>query len=382
MLLSDECRDILVDAVDQAEHEARFPSKALAIVREAGLLSVHLDTDEPDHNPRDIRSLVESVYEAGRVSAALGTIVSMHLQQAHVIALHGTEKLKETLGPALASGDHYIGSVTTERSSGGALRESDSVITRRGDLMDLDRDAPIVTGGEVCDSFLVKVSEPDGRPSLVHVPREDAQVDIGRSSWDPMGMRESASMALRLRSTVPDWRVVGRAGEFDRIVSDSFGVFAHIGWAAAWLGTATECGNRLVRAIRESPRLRSKITDSDVMLARLSSAHSALDVVRRALEALVADYANGRSGNEFAIRTNDLKLIASTHCFDAVDTMVEIGGLPLGYMRNPQTRIERAFRDLRSASLNFSNDRLSANNGKLILRAGFGRGPFGESQRQ
>ncbi|MDJ0005837.1 acyl-CoA dehydrogenase family protein [Rhodococcus fascians] len=320
--------------------------------------------------------MVAAIYEAGRVSASLGTIVSMHLQQVHAITLFGNDKLKALLRDDLATGANYIGSITTERGSGGDLRTSGSTIERRDGAITIDRDAPIVTGGEICDSFLVKVSEPDGRPSIVYVPRGDADIVTAPSQWDPMGMRESASVALRLKATVPEWHTVGEPGQFDRIVSDSFGIFAHIGWAAAWLGAATECGNRLTRSFKNNPGLRRKITDSDIMLTRLASARRSLDTVRHALDALVADYADGAPANShFAIRTNDLKVLASIECFDAVNTMIELGGLPLGYMRNPDTRIERTFRDLRSATLNFSNDKLTTANGKLIVRAGFGGGP-------
>ncbi|GAA5054955.1 acyl-CoA dehydrogenase family protein [Nocardia callitridis] len=375
MLLTDEQREQLTEAVDAAEHDARFPTEALDLARASGLLSAEV-SDATRSHVRDLRPMVQSIYEAGRVCASLGTIVSMHLQQVHAIAVHGTPRLKSDLAESLAAGKNYVGSITTERASGGDLRSSDSTIERRADTLVIDRDAPIVTGGELCDSFLVKVAEPGGGTSLVYVPREDAEVDIGKSSWDPMGMRESASVSLRLRATVPDWHVLGAPGQFDRIVSDNFGVFAHIGWAAAWLGTATECGNRLTQCIKEKPALRRKLADSDVMLARLSSARSSLDTVRFALDTVTNDYADGATGTaQFAIHTNELKVLASVKCFDAVDTMIEIGGLSLGYMRNPRTRLERAFRDLRSASLNFSNDKLAVANGKLIMRAGFGKPP-------
>lgn len=375
MLTADQ-HQLLVDAVDAAEPDARFPTEALALARTAGLLAAPL-TDGLDANPRDLRAKVTAIYEAGRVSASLGTIVSMHLQQVHALDLHGNSTLKALLRDGLAAGENYIGSITTERSSGGDLRSSTSTIERREGKIGLDRDAPIVTGGQVCDSFLIKVSEPDdGRTSLVYVPRDDARIDVTESVWDPMGMRESASVALRVRATVPDWHLVGAPGQFDRIVSDGFGIFAHIGWAAAWLGAATEAGNRLTQSFKDDPTLRRKILDNDVMLTRLASARRALDTVRHALDALVADYAGGTTaGSALAIRTNDLKVLASRECFTAVDTLLEVGGLTLGYMRNPTTRIERTFRDLRSASLNFSNDKLATANGKLVVRAGFGAGP-------
>ena len=72
-----------------------------------------------------------------------------------------------------------------------------------------------------------------------------------------------------------------------------------------------------------------------------------------------------------SIRVNELKTSAANLCFEAVNLMVEVGGLGHGYMRTSPTRLERAFRDLRSASMNYSNDRLYGDNGRLVLRDGF-----------
>ncbi len=370
MSLSAEHRSLLEKAVDAAEIDATFPSEALDIARETGLLSATLTHDGPPS--RDLRPMVENIYAAGRVSASLGTIVSMHYQQVHCIDLHGTAELKASISDDLRTGRNYIGSITTERLSGGDLRSSTAEVERSADSITIDRDAPIVTGGQACDSFLVKMSEPDGRPSLVYVPRDGADIDVHPTAWNPMGMRESASVGLTLRATVPSWSAAGQPGQFDQIVSDCFGPFAHIGWAATWLGTATECGNRLISHVRKTPALRTKLADNSLMLARLANVRSALDSVRAALAAVMGDYAAGRHrNNDFAVRVNDLKVLASTQCYGAVDKLLEVGGLPLGYMKNDITRIERAFRDLRSASLNYSNDKLIRDTGKLILRTGF-----------
>jgi acyl-CoA dehydrogenase len=48
-----------------------------------------------------------------------------------------------------------------------------------------------------------------------------------------------------------------------------------------------------------------------------------------------------------------------------VDRLVQFAGLSRGYARNSPMPLERAFRDLRSASLNYSNDRLLTAIGSL-----------------
>lgn len=67
------------------------------------------------------------------------------------------------------------------------------------------------------------------------------------------------------------------------------------------------------------------------------------------------------------IHLNVLKLAASELCFRAVDRMVQLSGLAVGYNRLAPGSLERTFRDLRSAALNFSNDKLWVGTGALSL---------------
>jgi acyl-CoA dehydrogenase len=64
---------------------------------------------------------------------------------------------------------------------------------------------------------------------------------------------------------------------------------------------------------------------------------------------------------------NTLKTEAADGCFRAVDELVEMTGLQGGYLARSPLRLERAFRDLRSASLNYGNDRLRLASGSLAL---------------
>lgn len=64
---------------------------------------------------------------------------------------------------------------------------------------------------------------------------------------------------------------------------------------------------------------------------------------------------------------NAVKVTASEQCYAAVDELVELAGLRHGYLRGSPLALERALRDLRSASLNYSNDRLHLADGALTL---------------
>ena len=64
---------------------------------------------------------------------------------------------------------------------------------------------------------------------------------------------------------------------------------------------------------------------------------------------------------------NTLKTTAADECFTAVDGLMELTGLRHAYLRDSPLWLERAFRDLRSAALNYSNDRLNLASGSLAL---------------
>jgi acyl-CoA dehydrogenase len=131
--------------------------------------------------------------------------------------------------------------------------------------------------------------------------------------WDPLGMRATHSVPMRLTGAVPVTQIVGAPGGFRDIVTATFGPLAHLGWAAAWLGAAD----------LSAPPVRMLV--------------------------------------------NTLKVQAASQCFQAVDQLVEVVGLRHGYLRGSALGLERVFRDLRSASLNYADDRLRLANGVAVL---------------
>jgi acyl-CoA dehydrogenase len=59
--------------------------------------------------------------------------------------------------------------------------------------------------------------------------------------------------------------------------------------------------------------------------------------------------------------------VSSELCFRSVDRLVGVLGLGIGYQRSSPIPLERHLRDLRSASLNYANDRLLTAIGRLAL---------------
>lgn len=354
-----------------ADVAARFPVEALALLRTTRLLGLLVPVEFGGLGGT-VADLVTTTERLGRADMSVAMVFAMHCQQVATLVRFAADSLREPLLARIAAGEVYLASVTTEAGKGGDLLSSHAELgTRDGDLL-LDRFAPVVTGGMHADGFLVTMRSPDAsadtQVSLVYADR--AQLDIERvGGWQPMGMRATDSGPLRIRGVVPGDQLVGRRGGFRDIVAATFGPLAHVGWAAGWLGTASGALSRVVRMLRDHKTRGSADLGSELLLTRLATARQRLECVHAVLWHCVdvlesaADIGQPR----VQVLINGLKVTASEHCLAAVEDLVDAVGLRHGYLRDSATRLELVLRDLRSASLNYHNDRLRTANGRLAL---------------
>ncbi|MGW1196722.1 acyl-CoA dehydrogenase family protein [Streptomyces sp. NPDC002536] len=356
---------------ERTDTNAEFPVEALTALRESGLLGLQVPAAHGGLGG-GLGDVLDVAQRLGRADMSVAMIFAMHCQQAEAVVRFAGPQLRQELLPAIAAGRVYLASVTTEFGKGGHLLSSDSVLGGDTDALLVDRAAPIVTGGEHADGFLITMRSPGSSSpndvSLVYAWCD--QLEIDRSGeWQPLGMRASHSVALHLRGRVPGHQVVGEHGRFRDVASAVFAPMAHLGWSACWLGTAAGALSRVVSLIR-SPEGRAQFDrSSELLLTRLATARQRLETVRALLkhtEALVSSGAD-LSVPSRQLTLNTLKVTAAEECYRAVDELVDAVGLRHGYLRGSATRLERALRDLRSAALNYSNDRLRLANGRLAL---------------
>ncbi|MZE80944.1 acyl-CoA dehydrogenase, partial [Streptomyces sp. SID5475] len=356
----------------RTDREAAFPAEALAAMRETGLLGLLVPVEYGGLGG-SVGDLADASIRIGRADMSTAMIFAMHCQQVAGVAGHAGPALRDTLLPEIAAGRCYLASVTTEAGKGGHLLSAEAGLTLAGEDDDLviDRFAPIVTGGAHADGFLITLRSPGAdsptQVSLVHARRD--QLDITESGdWQPLGMRASHSVALRLTGRVPGHHVVGEHGRFSRIATEVFGPLAHIGWSACWLGTASGALSRVLTLMRGAGRGRFDL-GSELLLSRLSRARQRLDSVHALLRHTEQVFAGAAdvSAPRVQLLLNALKITASEQCLAAVEDLVDAVGLRHGYLKDSPTRLEAALRDLRSAALNYHNDRLHLADGRLAL---------------
>jgi alkylation response protein AidB-like acyl-CoA dehydrogenase len=274
--------------------------------------------------------------------------------------------------PKIAAGDVYIASVTSERGRSSDLFTAGAPLRAQDDHLFLERAAPVVSGGAHADGFLLTMRAAEDASehevSLVYADRSDLRVDEC-GDWDTLGMRGTASGGLELSGLVPAANLVGDPGGFAEIARTSMIPLSHLGWSACWLGAARGALTDLVAWFRGN----GPAAPGELFYERVAHVRVELELVsaylHRVLEQVELARAEGRSLAEprIQLQLNALKVIASEHTFHAVDRMVELGGLRLGYGRRSPIPLERHFRDLRSASLNHANDGLWTGIGALTL---------------
>ncbi|MER6111592.1 acyl-CoA dehydrogenase family protein [Streptomyces hirsutus] len=357
--------------LEATDRDAVFPEQALAQMRRTGLLGLLVPAEHGGCSGT-LTDLVDASMALGRVDMSVGMIFAMHCQQSEAIVRYAASPLREELLAQLSAGDLYLASVTTEPGKGGHLFRSYAPLQESDDTLMVDRVAPIVTGGAAADGFLITMRSPhataDHHVSLVYAHRHQLRIE-GTGEWCPMGMRASHSLPLTLTGSIPAHQVIGEHGAFHQIAQSVFGPLAHIGWSAVWLGTAAGALSRVLRLLRDPAGRKRFNLSSELLMTRLSRVRQRLDTVHallRRTEALVASGAD-LSGASSQLLLNSLKITASEECYRAVDELVDAVGLRHGYLRDSPTRLEKSLRDLRSAALNYSNDRLHLADGQLCL---------------
>ncbi|MGQ4599083.1 acyl-CoA dehydrogenase family protein [Nocardia sp. R6R-6] len=351
----------------EADRRGVFAAESLEAIRSTGLLATFAQDDIGAAGIPVAYSAVARVL--GRASASVALIWVMHSQQVLTIRRYAADELRDRVFDSVRRGANYIGSVTTETSTGGDLHTSDVAPVPDGERIAIRRHAPVVTGGCFADSFLIKTQSTASRSprdtALVYADREDLTVTVG-PSVDMMGMRSTGNVALDFAGSVP------RANELrtplPELLPAYFAPLAHIGWASAWLGCAEDALAKVLRWIRRGAGRR--LVESDAALEDLARIRADIEVVAACLGACVRRAADDAdlAGSTDQIHLNVLKTVASRHCFTAVDRMVRLVGWDEGYLRDSELGLERSLRDLRAAELMFHDRRLRRSTGALLLQ--------------
>jgi acyl-CoA dehydrogenase len=377
--LAHDVATVLAAHAAAVDEQGVFPEASMQALKRSGLMGLVVPLEYGGFGA-SYQTMVQVIQRLSSACLSTGMIWAMHCQQVATLVDHAPLELRQRVLPLIADEGMFIASVTSEREKGGHLLTAYAPVLMDGDGLLLLRDAPVVTGGAFGDGYLMTMrASAESPPSeVVLVFAERAQLEIGfQAGWPALGMRGTQSIGMTLQGHLPKEQLIDPPGGFAQVAVSTMIPVGHIAWAASWLGAAQGALEQMIDVFRDPKARQGFNLQSDLFAMRLAEVRLQIDTVRAYVQQTVREYeellnAGGiqnpalRSPH-FSIQINNLKLLASDMLFSAINQLVQLSGLRYGYLKNPRVSLERTFRDLRAASLMYSNDRLLVANGKLAL---------------
>jgi acyl-CoA dehydrogenase len=358
------------EAADDVDRKSRFPTEAIDLIKDAGLLSCSLPTALGGRSYR-ISQLATIARALGGACSSAGMVFAMHHAQALALTHHAHSGEIAHLTTKVAAGEALLASATTEISTGGDVRSSTCAVIREDEYVVLEKNAPVISYAEYADYICATARRaPDGPPNdqvLVVCPITDTTLEMTRP-WDVLGFRGTCSPGYILKTRTPARNVV--PVDYATISETTMLPTSHTLWASVWLGIADAALQKARTATREG--VRKAGGKSIPQAAKLAD----LTVIHQNLEALVSrevnryetflESAESEPTVGFTIAMNNLKLASSTAVVDLVTAALQLIGIN-GYREDHPLSMGRLLRDSFAPQLMVSNDRIRANNAQLVL---------------
>ncbi len=367
-------QSIAAEQADDVDTKARFPKETMQALRDASLLSAAV--------PRHLGGAGCGLLELNQLCSTLAhgcgssaMVLAMHyIQLACVVRHTGARPALEDFLRQLVERQWLLASITSEVGTFGDTRSSICAVERQGDRFVLDKDA---TTGSYCahaDAIAVTCRrDADAAASdqlLVLVRREDARL-TQTTTWDTLGMRGTCSPGFRLESSGPIEHVLPQP--YADISAQTMVPYAHTLWSSLWWGIASDAVRRAGQFVRAQARKTPGVTPPAAtrlaeVTVQLQTMKQHWQSVAEAFDAL-PDTPAGReelSGIPWGLRLNNLKIASSEAAPQIVHRALQIVGI-LGYKNDSPFSLGRHYRDVLSASLMVSNERIASKNASMLL---------------
>ena len=361
--------DVAAQHAADVDTRARFPAETVGALREAQVLSAAV--------PRELGGAGCGMVELAQLCATLaqscgssGMVLAMHYIQLACLARHARDsRFFRRYLQELVERQYLLASMTSEVGTYGDMRSSICAVEREGERAVLKKDA---TTGSYCahaDAILATARrDQDAAASdqvLVLARREDCQL-APTTSWDTLGMRGTCSPGFRLEWTGREDHIV--PGSFADSSAQTMVPFSHVLWSSVWWGIAADAAARAANYVRGQARQSpGTVPPTATRLAELSAQLQAMRhnwlATAQAFDAASQEELLGMG---WALRLNNLKVACSEAAPQIVHRALQIVGI-LGYKNDSPFSLGRQYRDVLSASLMISNDRIAAKSASLLL---------------
>jgi acyl-CoA dehydrogenase len=367
----DIAREVSGVHAGDVDAQARFPRESVLAMKVAGLLSAGV--------PQHLGGAGLSLAEQGQVCAVLAAqcgssamVLAMHYSQLACLSRHaeGSAPLQAYL-QELVGHQYLLASMTSEQGTFGATRRSLCAVEVEGGEFLLAKDA---TTGSYCaeaDAILITcrrhAQAPESDQALV-LARKGQYTLEQTSQWDTLGMRGTCSPGFKVQARGPAWQVL--ATPFADSSAESMVPYSHVLWAALWGGIAHGALQRAASAVRSAARKTPGQAPHTAHL--LADAVADLQALRQMWQAVAGEVDALGEDREalhtmhWALTFNNLKVKASEAAPRLVHQALQILGIQ-GYKNDGPLAVGRHYRDVLSASLMISNERIQARSADMLL---------------
>jgi len=368
-----------VAAIHAADVDAasRFPHETIAALKSARLLSAAV--------PVDCGGAGAGMFELATQCATLaqgcgssGMVLAMHHIQVACIARHGrgSAYFERYLRDNLVARQDLIASITSENGTFGDTRSSICAVALDGDRMTLEKDATTVSYGAHADAQLVtcrRAADAAASDQVLVLFEKGAYTLAQTGTWDTLGMRGTCSPGAKFAGH-------GRAeqilpGTFADSSAQTMVPYSHILWSALWSGIAADALGRAATFVRNAARRSPGTVPPNA--PHLARAYVELQAMRHNWEACAREFdeltAEGDAAAReelgtmaWALRMNQLKMSCSEMAPRLCHEALQIIGI-MGYKNDSPFSIGRHYRDVLSAALMVSNERIASKSASMLL---------------
>jgi acyl-CoA dehydrogenase len=349
-------------AVDAA---ARFPSEAFAEIRKQKLLGIQVPASLNGEGA-SLDDLADVCYILGQACGSTGLIYAMHQIKIACIVRHakGSAALDAILR-RVAAEQLLLASSTTEGQAGGNVRSSEAAVEHAGDRISLERKATVISYAMEADGIVTtarRAADAAGSDQVLLVLLKADYTLERLQAWDTLGMRGTHSEGFTLRANAGAAQIL--PDPYERIHPLTMVPHAHLLWGSVWAGIASAAATKAQNFIRHAARHGNGQMPPGA--AHFTQAASSLRMLRgvlgaamRAYEAVISDE-KAITSMEFQSMITLTKVQVSELAVASVLSSLRACGLS-GFRNDSEFSIGRHLRDVLSAPLMISNDRILSN---------------------
>ncbi len=357
---------------DDVDRQARFPAEAVASLKAERLLGMQIPMQFGGESA-GMSQIAEVCFTLSQACSAAAMVFAMHQIKVASLVSHGLDSDWHcTLMEDVAREQLLFASATTEGGVGGDLRNSLCAVETVGDVFHFSKDATVISYGAHADVILATARRhPDAASSdQVLVALMKGQMSLERTStWDTLGMRGTCSDGFKLEARdVPVAQILPKP--FAEIAAQSMLASSHLLWSSVWFGIASSALDRARAYVQGEARRRPGQVPPGAL--RLAEAANELQAMKGTVIAGLRRFENAQGDADelgsigFAVMLNNVKTTISAKSVDIVQRALGIVGLS-GYKNGTPFSLGRPLRDVLSAPLMISNDRILANTANLLL---------------